>query len=360
MTIRYVLAPYVKTGIQHDRLYLGFGSIQREFAGSTQMRVALALADYWREPRLSTDALHFLTNTIGLSESKAADLIAEFVAQRAVVADGEIDTTDRYSRHHLFYSMSGAPPREVQTRLRERHVLLLGCGGIGNVLSTTLATAGVGRLTLVDDDIVELSNLTRQFMFTECDVGGSKVALLSTALRKRSRCTEIQQISRAIHSMRDLEELPHSDLIIVSADSPGIVELVNQFCVERDLAFLNVCYINDIAVWGPFVIPRETGCWSCQDILATPDGLDIQSTDKINRINARYQVPSFAPVNLLASSLALLDILMYLGDYGSIKSLNKRIGLWTHDLHFETQDCRRNPHCRVCGVSPRTGGLADE
>lgn len=353
MEIRYVLAPYIKVGIQHDRLYLGFGSIQRELADSTQMRAALALADYWREPGASSDAFHFLTNTIGLSESEAADLIAEFVAQRAVVIDGEIDATERYSRHHLFYSMSGASPREVQARLGERHALLLGCGGIGNVLSASLATAGVGRLTLVDHDIVELSNLTRQFMFTERDVGGSKVALLSAALRQRSRCTEIQQISQAIRSMRDLKELPHADLIVVSADSPGIVELVNQFCVERDLAFLNVCYINDIAVWGPFVIPHKTGCWSCQDILATPDGLGSQSTEKINRINARHQAPSFAPVNLLASSLALMDILMYLGDYGSIKSLNKRIGLWTHDLHFEIQDCQRNPNCQACGASPR-------
>lgn len=177
MTIRYVLAPYVKTGVQRNKLYLGFGSIQREFVGSTQARAALALADYWREPRLSSDALYFLRNTIGLPEPVAADLIAEFVGQRAIIADGEIDATDRYSRHHLFYSMSGASPREVQNRLRERHALLLGCGGIGNVLSVTLATAGVGRLTLVDDDNVELSNLARQFMFTERDVGSNKVSI---------------------------------------------------------------------------------------------------------------------------------------------------------------------------------------
>ncbi len=248
--------------------------------------------------------------------------------------------------------MSGASPREVQARLRGRHVLLLGCGGIGNVIAIALATAGLGRLTLVDDDIVELSNLTRQFMFTERDVGGSKVDLLSTALRQRSRCTEVQPISRAIHRMQDLEELPHADLIVVSADSPGIVELVNQFCIVHAVPFLNVCYINDIAVWGPFVIPHETGCWSCQDILATPNGLGQQSAEAISRINARYRVPSFAPVNLLASSLALLDILMHLGDYGCVKSLSKRIGLWTHDLHFEVQDCRRNPDCRVCGAQP--------
>lgn len=46
---------------------------------------------------------------------------------------------------------------------------------------------------------------------------------------------------------------------------------------------------------------------------------------------------------------------MYLGGYGSIKSLNKRIGLWTHDLRFEIQDCRRNPDCRICGVPARDG-----
>ncbi|MGH8906703.1 MAG: hypothetical protein ACRD0K_09345 [Egibacteraceae bacterium] len=128
MATRYILAPYVKAGIQHDKLYLGFGSIQREFIDSTQIRAALALACYWQEPHPSGDALLFLTRTVGLSESQAADLIAEFIAQRAVVVDGEIDTADRYHRHQLFYSMSGASPRDVQARLSERHALLLGCG----------------------------------------------------------------------------------------------------------------------------------------------------------------------------------------------------------------------------------------
>ncbi len=360
MATRYILAPYVKAGIQHDTLYLGFGSIQREFTDNAQMRAALALADYWREPRPRSDALHFLTHVIGMSEPNATDLIAEFVAQRAVVVDGEIDTADRYSRHHLFYSMAGASPHKVQTRLRSRHALLLGCGGIGSVLATALATTGVGRLTLVDDDIVEPSNLTRQFMFTERGVGSSKVALLSTAIQLRFRDVKIQPISRAVRSMRDLEGLPHADLIIVSADSPGIVGLVNQFCVKNAVPFVNVCYINDIAVWGPFVIPGETGCWSCQDILATPNGLDYESAATISMINARYQAPSFAPVNLLASSLALLDISMYLGGYGSVKSLNKRIGLWTHDLHFEVQDCRRNPNCKICGGVQRGTAPIDE
>jgi hypothetical protein len=194
-------------------------------------------------------------------------------------------------------------------------------------------------------------------MFTENDVGGSKVELLSAALRQRSQSTDIRQIPRAINTMSDLKELPPADLIILSADSPGIVELVNQFCVECRSVFLNVCYINDIAVWGPFVIPGETGCWECQNILATSDGFGKESTEKINGVNSGYRAPSFAPVNLLASSLALLDILMFLGGYGTVKSLNRRIGLWTHDLHFETQDCRPNVDCRVCGFL-QEGGIS--
>jgi molybdopterin/thiamine biosynthesis adenylyltransferase len=350
----------MKVGVQNGKLYLGFGSIQREFVDRVQIDAALALADYWRIPRSSGEALRFLAGVACVSESDAANLISIFLAQRIVIAASATDLSGRYSRHHLFYSMSGASPQDVQARLQGSHVLILGCGGIGNVISTTLAAAGVGQLTLVDDDVVELSNLTRQFMFTEGDVGRGKVSRLSAGIRERSQSTRVQEISRAIRGWRDLEELPRADLIVVSADSPGIVETVNRFCVEHRLVFLNVCYVNDIAVWGPFVIPGETGCWSCRDILATSEGLGARSAEVIANINSYYQVPSFAPVNLLASSLALLDIVMYLGRYGKIKSLNRRIGLWTHDLHFETQDCRRNPDCRVCGPLSNGKDKSDE
>lgn len=68
--------------------------------------------------------------------------------------------------------------------------------------------------------------------------------------------------------------LPKADLIVLSADSSGTTELVNAHRVTTGQVWLNVCYVNDIAVWGPLVIPGVTGCPGVSDsLLGTPQGI---------------------------------------------------------------------------------------
>ena len=73
-------------------------------------------------------------------------------------------------------------------------VVLLGCGGIGSLVAITLATAGVGELILVDGDHVEPSNLTRQFLFTEADVGLPKAEVLARKLRRRNSSCQVRPV----------------------------------------------------------------------------------------------------------------------------------------------------------------------
>ncbi len=78
---------------------------------------------------------------------------------------------DRFARHIVLPELGGAG----QVALAGAHVVLVGCGGIGSPALQYLAGAGVGRLTLIDDDLVDLSNLQRQTIFTEADIGRPKV-----------------------------------------------------------------------------------------------------------------------------------------------------------------------------------------
>ena len=206
--------------------------------------------------------------------------------------------------------------------------------------AVSLVTAGIGKITLVDSDIIELSNLTRQFLFTEEDIGQYKVEILQRELLKRNSSTIISTLNLCIKSQLDMEKLPKCDLILLSADSPwGLSKWVNRFCQRSQIPFINVGYIQDIAVWGPFVIPGKTGCWECQTLAASTEITDPEVTMMMNSINSFYQAPSIGPINMLASSLALLDILKYFGNFGEIATLNKRMGLWTHQLKFESQSC---------------------
>src|SRR5690606_16641134 len=88
---------------------------------------------------------------------------------------------DRYSRGHDFFRWADVTPREhgwdAQLRLRSARVLVIGVGGAGTSAAQALAASGVGLLHLVDDDRVELSNLNRQLVYTEADIGRAKVSV---------------------------------------------------------------------------------------------------------------------------------------------------------------------------------------
>lgn len=267
-----------------------------------------------------------------------------------LISPHSYDRTDRYSRHALFYELSGADSEQVQRRLAGSRVVVLGCGGIGSLVAVTLATAGIGELILVDGDHVELSNLTRQFLFAEADVGLPKAEVLARELRRRNSSCRVRPVVCEVANPPALDRLPGCDLLVVSADSPGLTRMVNTHCVASGTAWLNACYVNDIAVWGPLVIPGRTGCWDCRPLTARPPDDDQELADLVVQVNARYQAPSNGPVNMPASSLAALDALRHLGGFGIPASLNRRVGVWSHDLELDRQTAQRDPDCAICAA----------
>lgn len=343
-----VLAPYVRIGVQGETLYLGFGSPQQAVNDRALWRPLVRLAAYFRQPRTRAEALDFLRDACRVREPVAQALLLTLESGNCLVSAHAYDPADRYSRHALFYELSGTDAGRVQRRLAESRVLLLGCGGIGNLVAATLATAGVGELILVDADHVELSNLTRQFLFTEADIGLPKAEVLARELRRRDSGCRVRPIVQSVPDAEGLRALPEADLVLVSADSPGITGLVNAHCVASGQAWLNACYVNDIAVWGPLVVPGETGCWDCRPLTAHPPVDDPELAELISGVNGRYQAPSNGPVNMLASSLAALDALRHLGGFGVPAARNRRMGVWTHDLTLDRQNAERDPACPTC------------
>lgn len=180
-------------------------------------------------------------------------------------------------------------------------------------------------------------------------VGRPKCEVLARELRSRNSAVEISLMQRRIINRADLDTLTKADLIVLSADSPGITELVNAHCVTTGQVWLNVCYVNDIAVWGPLVIPGVTGCWACQRLTARDSSGNTELDILVSRINSRYQSPSHGSTNMPAAALASLDVLKYLGGFGSVQSLNRRVGLWTHELRLDEQSSPRNPECPASG-----------
>lgn len=224
---------------------------------------------------------------------------------------------------------------------------IIGCGGIGNHVSVTLATAGVGKIFLVDADIVELTNLTRQVLFTESNVGDLKVQVAKSAIIARNSEIQVEAIELDVQKYEDLLKVPACDLFVLSADSFNIVNLVNRFCVEKKQNYINVGYINDIAVIGPFYIPGKSACFECLDGVPREVSEDQELAGVISSINSNSSPATLSAINNLSASFASLECIKYLGGFSVPLSVNRRVGFHSMRLEIQTQEIQRQPTC-IC------------
>ncbi|WP_179280577.1 HesA/MoeB/ThiF family protein [Bordetella genomosp. 1] len=351
MPKKFVAAGDVFIGFSGDQCIVGLGGRQTVFPTLKDCEPILQAISFWKKPQHIAAVLQHLAQQ-GHSESSALKAINFLVEKHHVVYydDAESASLERYNRHLLYYGGWSYDPADVQQNLAQSHVVILGCGGIGNHLAVNLATAGIGHLTLVDDDVIELSNLTRQHMFCESDLGEPKVDVLARELEKRNSEVSVDRIALAISGTESLELLPRADVIALSADTPESIAIwVNDYAIRGKFPYLVIGYVGDIAVFGPFYIPNRTGCYCCNANLTQ----DLSLTDTLSKaycgsINQNSKPPSFVAVNAIAAAMATNDILRYLGGYAEPLSANKRIGIHTRSLQIEVQDCNKSGSCQAC------------
>jgi len=134
-------------------------------------------------------------------------------------------------------------------------------GGLGNPVSLYLATAGIGRLTLVDDDVVSLSNLHRQILFTENDIGLSKAEVAGKSLRHRNTDVEIISVNDRLTAENADKYVYGHDLVIIGSDNLDSRYLVNDMCCRYRIPFINASVLGGEGEFTFFDI--ENGCYRC-------------------------------------------------------------------------------------------------
>ena len=343
---RFLLAPYVRVGFLDGVLHFGFGSLRQLIEDKKLQSCLLDSANFLLKPQYLNDVSLFLLD-LGY-DLQTIECAFEILKKNFILPEGIYSSFDRHSRSLLFYALSSAEIHSIQKCISKKKIAIVGCGGIGNVVSVLLATAGVEEFLLMDGDLIEISNLSRQVMFEEKDCGKYKTTILGEALKSRCSTVKIIEIKEFITN-KNTFILKDYDFILISGDQNNVLNVINSFAVKNNVPFMNVGYVEDIAVYGPLVIPGKSGCYDCKQHLVNFDNLTQDQIDKCKKINAAYQAPSIGPINMMAASLASLDILRFLGDFGEIQSLNTRIGLWSHDLHIEKQNYQLNPECKTCG-----------
>lgn len=332
-----------------ERCIFSFGSRQRSFTNQDEYLPLLQATAYWKQPATLVEVQQYL-ESLGYPPHVSTWTVTYLTENHHVVDYQALRPQSRYSRHELYFSRWTQEPHKVQDKLSQSHVVILGCGGIGNHVATHLATAGVGKLTLVDDDIIEESNLTRQHMFLESNVGQKKTDVLAEALHLRNSSVALSILPLRVDCAEKLYALPPCDIIIASADTPReLISWVNSYAVQTKTAYINVGYVGDIAAFGPFYIPGKTGCFACQKIVPDIRVENAFLQSLCHQINEHFQSPSYGPINAIASAMAVNDVLRFLGGFAEPLSSNQRIGIHSASLKIETQPCAKNPGCCVCG-----------
>lgn len=243
----------------------------------------------------------------------------------------------RYSRHLLLDEWS----EDAQAHLLNAHALVIGAGGLGAPALMYLASAGVGRITVIDPDTVDLTNLQRQIVHTTARVGQPKVASAADGLAQLNPQVQVHAVPQAADAALLARWVPQADVVLDCTDGFSIRHLINRACIQARVPLVSasaVRFDGQISVFDP----REPGapCYAC---LFPPDQPPPETRCATMGIFA--PVVGMMGVMQAGEALKLLARLQapHVPLAGRLLMLDGRTWRWT-ELR-----ARREPACPVCG-----------
>lgn len=162
----------------------------------------------------------------------------------------------RYARHIVLPQVGGIGQR----KLKAASIAIIGAGGIGSAVIPALAGAGVGRLTIIDDDLVELTNLHRQPLFRESDAGQPKAQLAANFARSLNSHVEVRPIQERIDAATAHRVLAGHDLVIDGSDNFATRLAVSDACVKLDVPLVSAAAVQ---FQGQVALFRSRPCYRC-------------------------------------------------------------------------------------------------
>lgn len=242
----------------------------------------------------------------------------------------------RYNRHILIEEIGA----EGQQKLKESSILIVGAGGLGSPVAYYLTAVGVGKLGIVDDDQVELSNLQRQILHGTADVGRNKVESARETLESLNPEIDIITYSQRLDQSNVEELVAEYDLVINCIDNFITRYLINDACVFNDTPLVEAGVLK-FEGQITLIVPGEGPCYRC--IFPEPPGEE--------------NIPTCQGAGILGAiagtlgTLQATEAVKYLLQIG--KSLQGRLVIYDGlEATFREVEIKRNPGCSVCGEDP--------
>jgi molybdopterin/thiamine biosynthesis adenylyltransferase len=250
------------------------------------------------------------------------------------------DELERYARHIVLREVGGVG----QAKIRNARVLIVGVGGLGSPCALYLAAAGVGHLGVVDDDVVSLSNLQRQILFTTADVDKPKVGAAAAHLAALNPGVAVtaHQVRLTADNVRTL--IADYDIVADGSDNFETRFLLNDACHFAGKILVSAAVTEFDGQLATFKAWDKSGAYPCYRCLfpAPPPPGTVPSCSETGVLGAAAGV---------MGSLQALEILKQITGIG--ESLAGKI-LITDTLaaRFRTVSLAPDPACRLCGVHP--------
>lgn len=233
---------------------------------------------------------------------------------------------ERYSRQILLLGKKG------QEKIAKAKVAIIGVGALGTVAAELLARAGVGELVLIDRDVVEESNLQRQLLFTEKDLGKSKALIAEKKLKEINSSLKIK--SYAIHlNSENISLLKEADLILDCTDNLKIRFLINDFCKKEKINWIYAAAIRGEGYVMP-ILPATLPNGPCLRCFLREANLETCDTAGV--------------LNTITTAIGSLQVDL------ALKLLTKeKIGTYLYHLNLKNMELKKlvikkNKKCSAC------------
>jgi molybdopterin/thiamine biosynthesis adenylyltransferase len=240
----------------------------------------------------------------------------------------------RFSRHLLLEDIDVAG----QEKLLNAHALVIGAGGLGSAAAPYLVAAGVGQITLVDHDVVDLTNLQRQIMHTEAMIGKSKVESGKHFLQQLNPNTQVHTIQSKADATALDSLLPNVDIVLDCTDNFKTRQMINASCVKHQKPLVSgsaLRFDGQVSVFDPR--QDSSPCYAC-----------IFSPDETFEEVSCASMGIFSPLVGIIGTIQAAQALQVLAQFG--EPLVGRMLLWNaRTTQVDQLHIARNPDCPVCG-----------
>jgi adenylyltransferase/sulfurtransferase len=221
--------------------------------------------------------------------------------------------------------------QEGQGKLKRSRVVIAGAGGLGSPIAIYLTAAGIGMIRIVDHDRVALSNLNRQILHWEEDIGRKKVNSAKKKLRNLNSAVEVEAIAETIMESNVSKLVEGCDVIVDAMDNLPTRYILNRCAIEKNIPFFHGA-VNGFEGRAMTIIPGETACLRCMYRGPVPQ--------------VKFPVIGVAPA--VIGSIQATEVIKYLVGIG--KLLTNRLLIYDGlKVTFSEFTVNKNPNCDHCG-----------